>query len=87
MRPVLKRIALLLGSLVVLVPLCGVLGYAIGYFIALFVFSATLEPHTYEHDRDLFAAIYGIMFIGGFLYAVSAGFAIFRFVRSFRSDR
>ncbi|MCJ1899984.1 MULTISPECIES: hypothetical protein [Paracoccus] len=80
----LKKIALLLVGLVALVPACGLLGYAIGYLIAMFVFSATLEPHTYEHDRDLFAAIYGIMFIGGFLYAVAAGVAIFRFVRSFR---
>ncbi|KGJ12109.1 hypothetical protein EQ718_16740 (plasmid) [Paracoccus versutus] len=80
----LKKIALLIVGLVALVPACGLLGYAIGYLIAMFVFSATLEPHTYEHDRDLFAAIYGIMFIGGFLYAVAAGFAIFRFVRSFR---
>lgn len=80
----LKKLALLLVGLVVLVPACGLLGYAIGYLISIFVFSATLEPHNYEQDRDLFAAVYGILFIGGFLYVVAAGFTIFRFLRGFR---
>ncbi len=47
MRPMLKRIALLLGGLVALVPICGILGYVIGYFFALPVFSAASKPHTY----------------------------------------
>jgi len=80
----LNKIALLLVGLVVLVPACGLLGYAIGYLISMFIYSATLEPHSYELDRDLFAAVYGIMFIGSFLYVVAAGYAIFRFVRGLR---
>ncbi|RJL20721.1 hypothetical protein [Paracoccus siganidrum] len=79
-----KKIALLFVGLVALLPACGLLGYAIGYLISIFVFSAALEPHTYEQDRDLFAAVYGILFIGGFLYAVAAGFTIFRFLCGFR---
>ena len=84
MAGLLKKTALLLVGLAVLAPLCALLGYAIAYAVSIFVYSATLAPDTYEHDRDLFASIYGIMFVGSFLYVVAAGIAIFRFLRSFR---
>ena len=81
-----KKIGLLVLALAVLVPVCVLVGYAIGHLIAIFMYSATLEPDTYELDRELFAAIYGIMFIGSFLYVASAAYAIYRFIRSGRND-
>ncbi|OIS94296.1 hypothetical protein [Brucella cytisi] len=78
----LKNALLLLLLLVLLAPVCGLIGYAVGHLIAIFKFSATLQPDTYQHDRELFAGIIGIMFIGGSLYLVTAGFALFRFLRS-----
>lgn len=80
-----KKIALLVLALAVLVPVCVLAGYAIGHLIAIFLYSATLKPDTYELDRELFAGIYGIMFIGSFLYVASAAFAIYRFIRSLRN--
>ncbi|RJE89322.1 hypothetical protein [Paracoccus onubensis] len=81
-----KKVALLVLALTVLVPVCGLAGYAIGHLIAIFLYSATLKPDTYELDRDLFAGVIGIMFIGGFLYVVSAIYAIYRFIRSVRKN-
>jgi type III secretory pathway component EscS len=78
----LKKALLLLLFLILLAPVCGFVGYALGHLIAIFKFSATLQPDTYQHDRELFAGIIGIMFIGGFLYLVTVGFAVFRFLRS-----
>ncbi|MBC2886710.1 hypothetical protein H7Q97_15060 [Ochrobactrum sp. CM-21-5] len=66
-----KKICITILLMIVLVPVCGLLGYAIGYGIAPFTFSDQLHPDFYEQDRELIAGIYGIMFIGGALYLLS----------------
>lgn len=66
-----KQIVIMVLWLVCLIPVCVFLGYLIGYLIAPIMFSDQLHPDFYEHDRELFAGIYGIMFIGGSLYLVS----------------
>jgi hypothetical protein len=72
--------------LVFLVPVCVLLGYLIGYLIAPFTFSDRLHPDFYKHDRELYAGIYGIMFLGGSLYLVSSAVVIFRFLKSVRDS-
>ncbi|MBA8878813.1 hypothetical protein [Phyllobacterium myrsinacearum] len=79
-----KRIGILIFWLIVLVPVCVFLGYLIGYLIAPVLFSDKLHPDFYEHDRELYAGIYGIMFTGGFLYLVSVSVVVFRFIKSVR---
>ncbi|MBS7544982.1 hypothetical protein [Ancylobacter oerskovii] len=86
-RDVLIAVLIFVVSLVILLPVCILAGYAIGYLIAMFMFSASLEPDTYRLDRELFAGIYGIMFIGGALYVLSAGFAAFRLTKAIRTHR
>lgn len=81
----LKKTILFLLSLIVLVPVCIFTGYAIGHGIAYFAISPEPRPHSYGHDRELFAAVYGILFIGGFLYAVGALFALYRFIKAIRN--
>ncbi|KFC63844.1 hypothetical protein FG93_05352 [Bosea sp. LC85] len=83
----LKASAVFVVSLLVLVPICVVTGYAIGHAIAAYVFSAALEPDTYKQDRELFAGVYGIMFIGGSLYVLAAAFAAFRLIKAIRANR
>ncbi|MGA0616139.1 hypothetical protein [Paracoccus sp. KR1-242] len=81
------RILVLILGLVALVPVCALLGYGIGYLVSLNLYSAVLHPDTYVHDRELFAGIIGILFIGGALYVLSAVYVLFRFVRALRRDR
>ena len=81
-----KKIGILILCLIVLVPICVFLGYLIGYLIAPLMFSDQLHPDSYEHDRELYAGIYGIMFIGGFLYLVSSTAILFRFIKAMRSS-
>jgi len=81
-----KAIILFVVSLVLLAPVCVYGGYAIGHLIAAFVYPTTV-PDTFKADRELFAGIYGVMFIGGFLYLVSAVFALFRMVKAVRKAR
>lgn len=72
--------------MILLVPVCVLSGYFIGYVVAPLAFSDQLHPDFYEHDRELYAGIYGGMFIGGFLYVVFSGLLIFLFVKSLRSS-
>lgn len=53
----------------VLLPVCALAGYFIMYWIApIPAFNLLPETH-YQVDRELVAAIYGMPFIGGFLYS------------------
>lgn len=83
----LKPIILFLISLLLLVPVCLFVGYGIGEIIAAFVYPVTGTHDRFREDRELFAGVYGIMFIGGFLYLASAAFATFRLVRAIRKKR
>ena len=83
----LKPIFVFLISLLLLVPVCLFVGYGIGEIIAAFVYPVTGTPDRFREDRELFAGVYGIMFIGGFLYLASAAFAVFRLVRAIRKPR
>jgi hypothetical protein len=83
---VIKQIVIMVLWLVCLIPVCVFLGYVIGYLIAPIMFSDQLHPDFYEHDRELFAGIYGIMFIGGSLYLVSLAVVVLRFIKSVRSS-
>jgi len=81
----LKPIAIFVASLILLVPVCLFAGYGIGEVIAAFVYPpAPPATDVYREDRELFAGIYGIMFIGGGLYVLCAAFAVFRLVRAIR---
>ncbi|WP_176038208.1 hypothetical protein [Brucella tritici] len=80
----LKPIFFFLISLLLLVPVCLFVGYGIGEIIAAFVYPVTGTPDRFREDRELFAGVYGIMFIGGFLYLASAAFAVFRLVIAIR---
>ncbi|KXO72992.1 hypothetical protein [Brucella anthropi] len=83
----LKPIFVFLISLLLLVPVCLFVGYGIGEIIAAFVYPVTGTPDRFREDRELFAGVYGIIFIGGFLYLASAAFAVFRLVRAIRKPR
>lgn len=83
----LKPIIVFLISLLLLVPVCIFAGYGIGEIIAAFVYPVTGAPDRFREDRELFAGVYGIMFIGGFLYLASIAFAVFRLVRAIRKRR
>ena len=78
----LKPTIVFLISLLLLGPACLFVGYEIGEIIAAFVYPVTGMPDRFREDRELFAGVYGIMFIGGFLYLASAAFAVFRLVRA-----
>ncbi|MGH6862171.1 MAG: hypothetical protein ACRECY_18120 [Phyllobacterium sp.] len=81
-----KAIGILVLWLVILLPVCAVAGYLIGYVIAPIAFSDQLNPDFYEHDRELIAGIYGIMFIGGFLYLVSSVAVILTWLKRQRAS-
>ncbi|WP_112585120.1 hypothetical protein [Brucella tritici] len=83
----LKPIFVFLISLLLLMPVCLFVGYGIGEIIAAFVYPVTGTPDRFREDRELFAGVYGIIFIGGFLYLASAAFAVFRLVRAIRKPR
>ena len=83
----LKPTVVFVISLLLLVPICILVGYAIGEVIAAYVYPVTGPPDRFREDRELFAGVYGIMFIGGFLYLASAAFAVFRLVRAIRKRR
>ncbi|MBA8841943.1 hypothetical protein [Ochrobactrum sp. RH2CCR150] len=83
----LKPIIVFLISLLLLVPVCLFVGYGIGEIIAAFVYPVTGTPDRFREDRELFAGVYGIMFIGGFLYLASAAFAVFRLIKAIRKRR
>lgn len=67
----LKKIAIAVIWLVVLLPVCGLAGYAIGLVLAPIWYDV-------EVDRELFAGIYGIPLIGLLLYVPAAILVIFR---------
>lgn len=83
----LKPIAVFVISLLLLVPICLLAGYGIGAIIAAYVYPVTGQPERFREDRELFAGVYGIMFIGGSLYAVSSAIAVYRLVRAIRNKR
>ncbi|MGP3713056.1 hypothetical protein ACS5UA_19785 [Brucella sp. RRSP16] len=83
----LKPIFVFLISLLLLVPVCLFVGYGIGEIIAAFVYPVTGTPDRFREDRELFAGVYGIIFIGGVLCLASAAFAVFRLVRAIRKPR
>lgn len=83
----LKPIIFFLISLLLLVPVCLFAGYGIGEILAAFVYPATMTPDRFREDRELFAGVYGIMFIGGFLYLASAAFAVFCLIKAIRKRR
>lgn len=80
----LKPIVVFVLSLALLVPICIFAGYGIGEVIAAYVYPVTGPTDRFREDRELFAGVYGIMFIGGFLYLASAAFAVFRLVKAIR---
>ena len=83
-----KPLVFFVAGLLLLAPVCILVGYGIGEIIASFVYPAA-PPGSDIHrvDRELFAGIYGIMFIGGAMYVACAAFAIFRLVRALRTNR
>jgi hypothetical protein len=83
----LKPIIVFVLSLLLLVPVCVLVGYGIGEIIAAYVYPITGPPDRYREDRELFAGVYGIMFIGGFLYLASAVFAVSRLVKAIGKKR
>ncbi|MHC5234181.1 hypothetical protein [Brucella sp. LJL56] len=83
----LKPIFVFLISLLLLVPVCLFVGYGIGEIIAAFVYPVSGAPDRFREDRELFAGVYGIMFIGGFLYLASAAFAVFCLIKAIRKRR
>jgi len=83
----LKPIIVFIASLIVLAPVCLFVGYGIGELIAAYIYPVTGSPDRFREDRELFAGVYGIMFIGGFLYLASAAFAVFRLVLAIRKRR
>lgn len=83
----LKPIIVFVISLLLLVPVCLFAGYGIGEIIAAYVYPVTGSPDRFREDRELFAGVYGIMFVGGFLYVVSASFATFQLVKTIRKGR
>ncbi|HVW57858.1 MAG TPA: hypothetical protein VHC00_19450 [Rhizobiaceae bacterium] len=83
----LKPIAVFVISLLLLVPVCLFAGYGIGEIIAAYVYPVTERPDRFREDRELFAGVYGIMFIGGFMYVVSTAFAVYRLVKAIRKSR
>lgn len=56
-------------------------GYGTGEFIAAYVYPVTGITDRFGEERELFADLYGIMFVSGFLYPVSVALAIFRLIR------
>jgi hypothetical protein len=80
----LKPIIVFVISLLLLVPVCLFIGYGIGEIIAAYVYPVTGQPDRFRVDRELFAGVYGIMFIGGFMYVVAAAFAGYRLVKAIR---
>uniref|UniRef100_A0A9E8A1X3 Uncharacterized protein n=1 Tax=Bosea sp. NBC_00436 TaxID=2969620 RepID=A0A9E8A1X3_9HYPH len=83
----LKPIIVFVVSLILLVPVCLFAGYGIGEVIAAYVYPVTGPPDRFREDRELFAGVYGIMFIGGFLYLASAAYAAFRLIKAIRKER
>ena len=83
----LKPIIVFVLGLVVLVPVCVLAGYGIGEIIAAYAYPVTGPPDRFREDRELFAGVYGIMFIGGFLYLASTAFAVFHLVKAIRKGR
>jgi len=84
----LKPIAIFVIGLLLLVPACLFIGYGIGQIIAAFVYpAATSGADIYREDRELFAGVYGIMFIGGAMYIASAAFAVFWLIKAIRKNR
>lgn len=83
----LKPIIVFLISLLLLVPVCIFAGYGIGEIIAGYVYPITGTPDRFREDRELFAGVYGIVFIGGFLYLASTVFVVFRLIRAIRKRR
>lgn len=81
----LKPIIVFIISLLLLVPICIFVGYEIGEIIAAYVYPVTGPPDRFREDRELFAGVYGIMFIGGFMYVASAVFAAFRLFMAIRN--
>ncbi len=82
----LKAVVVFVATLAVLAPICVLGGYAVGQGIAAYVYSG-LPAEPYKQDRELFAGVYGILFIGGFAYAVAAAFALYRLVRAILASR
>lgn len=80
----LKPIVVFVISLLLLMPICLFAGYGIGEIIAACVYPVTGPPDRFREDRELFAGIYGIMFIGGFLYVIAAALAVYRLVQAIR---
>lgn len=83
----LKPILVFVLCILLLVPVCIFAGYGIGEVIAAYVYPVTGPPDRFREDRELFAGVYGIMFIGGFLYVLSAAFAVYRLVRAIWKNR
>lgn len=83
----LKPIVVFVISLLLLVPVCIFAGYGIGEVIAAYVYPVTGPPDSFREDRELFAGVYGIMFIGGALYLIGAALAVYRLVRTIRKSR
>ncbi|MBB4096053.1 hypothetical protein HGG72_16620 [Ochrobactrum pecoris] len=81
----LKPIIVFFISLLLLVPICIFVGYGIGEIIAAYVYPVTSPSDRYKGDRELFAGVYGIMFIGGFIYVASVAFAVFRLIKAIRN--
>ncbi len=81
----LKPIIVFIISLLLLVPICIFVGYEIGEIIAAYVYPVTGPPDRFREDRELFAGVYGIMFIGGFMYVASVAFAAFRLIMAIRN--
>lgn len=73
-----------LGVAIVLVPVCALLGYFIGYLFGPLLFADDLHPDFYEHDRQLIGAVYGIPLAGGVIYS-GALYLIWRLTRRARS--
>lgn len=78
----LKPIVVFVITLFLLVPVCLLIGYGIGEIIAAYVYPVTGPPDRFKVDRELFAGVYGIMFIGGFMYVVAAAFAVYRLIKA-----
>lgn len=83
----LKPILVFVLCILLFVPVCIFAGYGIGEVIAAYVYPVTGPPDRFREDRELFAGVYGIMFIGGFLYVLSAAFAVYRLVRAIWKNR
>ncbi|OIS93582.1 hypothetical protein [Brucella cytisi] len=77
----LKPIILFIISLLWLMPARIFFGYGTGEIIAAYVYPVTGVRDRFGEERELFAELYGIMFVSGFLYPASVALAIFRLIR------